>query len=91
MVSYNIIQYLLSAIKNNYLDKVVFDDVRQSEVFITAVVSSEQRIQPVLCMIEANILTRVDLSAKSVVSFNNSLIVHGIDGITYEIKVIAGN
>ena len=89
MYKYGIIQYMLSAIENNYLDGLLFDKIEPSKFLLTATVSSEQRIQPVLWMIEANMYTKRDLLAENVQSFDNSLEIHSFEGITYIINVIA--
>lgn len=89
MYKYGIIQYMLSAIENNYLEGLLFDKIEPSKFLLTATVSSEQRIQPVLWMIEANMYTKRDLLAENVQSFDNSLEIHSFEGITYIINVIA--
>lgn len=89
MYKYGIIQYMLSAIENNYLEGILFDKIEPSKFLLTATVSSEQRIQPVLWMIEANMYTKRDLLAENVQSFDNSLEIHSFEGITYIINVIA--
>ena len=89
MHKYGIIQYILSAIENNYLEGLLFDKIEPSKFLVTATVSNEQRIQPVLWMIEANMYTKRELLAENVQSFDNSLEIHSFEGITYIINVIA--
>lgn len=89
MCKYSIIQYMLSAIENNYLEGISFDELKPSKFLLTATVSSEQRIQPVLWMIEANMYTKRDLLVESVLSFDKSLEIHSFEDITYIINVIA--
>lgn len=89
MYKYGIIQYMLSAIENNYLDGLLFDKIEPSKFLLTATVSNKQRVQPVLWMIEANMYTKRDLLAENVQSFDNSLEIHSFEGITYIINVIA--
>ena len=89
MYKYDIIQYMLSAIENNYLEGLLFDKIEPSKFLLTATVSNEQRVQPVLWMIEANMYTKRDLLAENVQSFDNSLEIHSFEGITYIINVIA--
>lgn len=89
MHKYGIIQYILSAIENNYLEGLLFDKIEPSKFLLTATVSNEQRIQPVLWMIEANMYTKRELLAENVQSFDNSLEIHSFEGITYIINVIA--
>lgn len=89
MYKYGIIQYILSAIENNYLEGLLFDKIEPSKFLLTATVSNEQRIQPVLWMIEANMYTKRELLAENVQSFDNSLEIHSFEGITYTINVIA--
>lgn len=89
MYKYGIIQYMLSAIENNYLEGLLFDKIEPSKFLLTATVSNEQRVQPVLWMIEANMYTKRDLLAENVQSFDNSLEIHSFEGITYIINVIA--
>lgn len=80
---------MLSAIENNYLEGLLFDKIEPSKFLLTATVSNEQRVQPVLWMIEANMYTKRDLLAENVQSFDNSLEIHSFEGITYIINVIA--
>lgn len=89
MFNYGIIQYMLSAVENNYLEGLLFNKIEPSKFLLTATVSSEQRIKPVLWMIEANMYAKRDLLAKNVQSFDNSLEIHSFEGITYIINVIA--
>lgn len=89
MYKYGIIQYMLSAIENNYLEGLLFDKIEPSKFLLTATVSNEQRVQPVLWMIEANMYSKRDLLAENVQSFDNSLEIHSFEGITYIINVIA--
>lgn len=89
MVEYGVIQYLLSAIENNYLDGLLFDRIETSKMLLTVSVSDSQRIQPVIWMIEANMYTNKDLLVESTVSCSNSLEIRGLDGFTYIINVVA--
>ena len=59
MNKYNIIQYMLSAVENNYLEGLLFNRVEPSKFLLTATVSEKQRIKPVVWMIEANMYTRI--------------------------------
>lgn len=89
MNKYNIIQYMLSAVENNYLEGLLFNRVEPSKFLLTATVSEKQRIKPVVWMIEANMYTRRDLLAESVKTSENSLEINSFEGITYIINVIA--
>ena len=42
MHKYGIIQYILSAIENNYLEGLLFDKIEPSKFLLTATVSNEQ-------------------------------------------------
>lgn len=89
MREYGIIQYLLNAAENNYLEGLLFDKIEPSKFLLTVTVSNWQKIKPVLWMIEANMYTNKSLLVESVNSFNNSLEIHSFEGITYVINVIA--
>lgn len=89
MNKYNIIQYMLSAVENNYLEGLLFNRVEPSKFLMTATVFEKQRIKPVVWMIEANMYTRRDLLAESVKTSENSLEINSFEGITYIINVIA--
>lgn len=89
MHKYSIIHYLLDAVENKYLERLLFNKVETSKCLITAIVSDCQRIKPVMWMIEANMYANKSLLAISVESFDNSLEIHSSDGITYVINVVA--
>lgn len=80
---------MLSAVENNYLEGLLFNRVEPSKFLLTATVSEEQRIKPVVWMIEANMYTKRDLLAESVKTSENSLEINSFEGITYIINVIA--
>ena len=48
MGEYGVIQYLLSAIENNYLEGLYFSKIEPSKILLTVNVSDSQRIQPVI-------------------------------------------
>ena len=58
MIDVTIIHYILSSIENNYIDKIEFTEVSESLIEVTAIVSNEMKIKPVMMMIEANMYTR---------------------------------
>lgn len=89
MAEYGVIQYLLSAIENNYLEGLSFDKIEPSKILLTASVSDSQKIQPVIWMIEANMYINKDLMVKSTVSYKNYVEIHGFNGVTYVINVVA--
>lgn len=89
MKRFSIIQYILDAVENNYLERIIFDSIESSKFLLTAVVSNEQKIQPVLWMIEANMYTKRELLVKNVKTLNNSLEICSFEGITYIINVAA--
>lgn len=89
MAEYGVIQYLLSAIENNYLEGLSFDKIEPSKILLTASVSDSQKIQPVIWMIEANMYINKDLMVKSTVSYKNYVEIHGFNRVTYVINVVA--
>lgn len=89
MREYGVIQYLLNAVENNYLEGLLFDKIEPSKFLLTAIVSNCQKIKPVMWMIEANVYTNKDLLADSVECFDNIVSIHSIEGVTYSINVIA--
>ena len=91
MNKYSIIQYLLNATENNYLEGILFEKIEPSKIVITATVSTPQKIQPVLWMIEANMYTRKDLLAMSVNYLDDGLEIHSFENITYIINVKCNN
>ena len=87
MHKYGVVNYLLSAVENNYIDSININKVSTNNIHIEAKVSNEQKIQPVLWMIEANMYTKRELSAKNVNCNDNSIVIQLFDDTTYEICI----
>lgn len=82
-----IVQYLMNALENNYLESMIFNNVTKSDINITALVSNSARIRPTLMMIEANMYTKKELLAINVECLDSALIINTFNGIKYTINV----
>lgn len=87
MKRYTIIEYLLEAVENNYISKLVFNDVSEDEVSVDIYTSDRSLIRPVVFMVEANMYTRNKLKAYNVTSYRNELVINTFDNVKYTIKV----
>ena len=89
MSDFEVVQYLLSAAENNYIEKLNFSHIEKLNISIDVIVADQYRIKPVLWMIEANAYTNKALRVKSVECEGNILKIQCFDDKTYDIKVKA--
>lgn len=89
MTDVTVIHYILSSIENNYIDKIEFTEVSESLIEVTAIVSNEMKIKPVMMMIEANMYTRNNLLAKKITYELDKIIIDTFNNIKYVIHIIA--
>lgn len=88
MTDVTIIHYILSSIENKYIDKIEFTEVSESLIEVTAIVSNEMKIKPVMMMIEANMYTRNNLLAKKITCELDKIIIDTFNNIKYVIHVV---
>lgn len=84
-----VIKYLLGATENNYIEKLEFKKVQTDNIEVDAIVSGEDRVMPVVMMIEANMYVKKDLLAINVENKNSTLKIETFNKITYVINVKA--
>jgi hypothetical protein len=87
MKDYGVLKYLFGAVETGYIQRIVVEKEKNNEIFIKAIVTNEQKIQPVSWMIEANMYTKRDLRVENVRCFDGSLEIHSFDGTAYYIDV----
>jgi hypothetical protein len=83
----NVLRYLFGAVDNEYIQRLVVEKEKSNDIFIKAIVTNEQKIQPVSWMIEANMYTKRELRVENVRCFDGNLEVHSFGGTTYYIDV----
>lgn len=91
MKKYAVIQYLLEAVEKNYLEGIIFDNIKPSKIMITALISDIRKTKPVIWMIEANMYTRRELQAINVKSYDNNMVIHTFENIEYNLSIKVKN
>lgn len=91
MKKYAVIQYLLEAVEKNYLEGIIFDNIKPSKIMITALISDIRKTKPVMWMIEANMYTRRELQAINVKSYDNNMVIHTFENIEYNLSIKVKN
>lgn len=89
MKDLTVLQYIMTTVENEYVDRIEFEDVNENDIRINVIVSNEFKKQPVIQMIEANLYTKSNLLAKYITHDIDRLTIGTFNNITYYINLIS--
>lgn len=87
MKEYTVLKYLLSTIKNGYINYMDVTDVKEDCIHIILYTDSEFKIQPIKMMIEANVYVNKSLEAEHIEFKDDKMTIKCFNNVTYNIGI----